>query len=76
MKSDSLVLVDNLVDKAVALPRNLGYTLWETIDTKRTRTKRHLSSGQALSSRLISPCVLVFFSVTVVVFMHLNRRER
>jgi hypothetical protein len=26
MKSDSLVLVDNLVDKAVALPRNLGYT--------------------------------------------------
>lgn len=26
MKSNSLVLVDNLVDKAVALPRDLGYT--------------------------------------------------
>ncbi len=38
--------------------------------------QRHLSSGQALPSLLISPRVLVFLSVTVIVFMHLNRRER
>ena len=76
MKRTSLLLVDTLVDKAVALPRNLGYTLWETIGSKRTCTQRHTSFGQALSSLLISPRVLIFLSVTVVVFMHLNRRER
>ncbi len=76
MKRTSLLLVDNLVDKAVALRRNLGYTLWETIDTKRTRTKRHISSGQAPSFLSISPLGLLFLSVTVVVFMHLNRRGR
>jgi len=76
MKHTSLLLVDTLVDKAVALPRHLGYTLWETIGSKRTRTQRYISPGQALSSLLISPRVLVFLSVTVIVFMHLNRRGR
>ncbi len=76
MKRASLVLVDNLVEKVVAIPRDLRYTLCETIDTKRTHTQRHLSSGQALSFLSISPLGLLFLSVTVVVFMHLNRRER
>jgi RNA polymerase sigma-70 factor (ECF subfamily) len=76
MKHTSLLLVDTLVDKAVALPRHFGYTLWETIGSKRTRTQRHISSGQALPFLLISPRVLVFLSVTVIVFMHLNRRGR
>ncbi len=35
-----------------------------------------MSTGQALSFLLISPRVPVFLSVTILVFMHLNRRER
>src|SRR5215472_9063256 len=39
-------------------------------------TKRHTNSGQALSFLPISPRVPVFPAVTIIVFMHLNRRER
>ncbi len=76
MKPISLLLVDMLVEKAIAMASPLGYTLRETIGSKHTRTQGHLSSGQALSSLSISPRVPVFLSVTVIVFMHLNRRER
>ncbi len=71
-----MVLVDNLVEKAVAIPRDLGYTLEETIDTTRIGTKGHTSSDEAPPFLSISLLGLLFLSVTVVVFMHLNRRER
>ena len=75
-KRDSLLLVDKLVEKVLARASPLGYTLKETIGSKRTRTQRHTCSSQALSSLFISPRVLLFRSVTVIVFMHLNRRGR
>ncbi len=72
---DEALLVEILVEKAIAHPRYPGYTFWETINTRNPRTQRHISSGQALSSLLISLLGPCFLAVTVVVFMHLNRRE-
>jgi len=67
-------IVENLVDKAVAIPRDLGYT--ENITTTHIGTKRHASSGNRRASLLISPHVRLFLTVTIIVFMHLNRRGR
>ncbi len=69
-------LVDNLVDKAVAIPRDLGYTRFREHHHHTYRHEEARKLRQAASSLLIFPRVRLFLPVTVLVFMHLNRRER
>ena len=76
MRHISLLLVEKVVDKRVAIRFDLGYTSFVGPCIKQMSTQRHTSTRQAPSFHPISPRVFVFLSVTVVVFKHLNRRER
>src|SRR5262249_38780282 len=72
----SLLLVENLVDKAVVIQRVVRYTPSEYITTAPIGTKRHASSKKLHPHSLFHHVSFSLLLVTVVVFMHLNRRRR
>ncbi len=61
MKSDSLVLVDNLVDKALALPHDLGYTRFRDHHHHVYRHEEARKLREAASSPLFLHVFAYFF---------------